>query len=127
LEISPEVGIHFDAHGMMRGTADNLHHLNTLLTTGVDSSRPFHTTVLRDYDDMEMAAAGIGAVGPFSTGDFILLGKPNIGIQVGGIDSVLVNEQHYSSISEFQTTFPTVHFIRAKDAPESLKKLLQEK
>ncbi len=127
LEIPPDIGIHFDAHGMVRGTAYNLRSLNALLTSGIDHSRPFHTTVLRDYDDMEIAAAGIGAVGPFSTGDFILLGKPDVGIQAGGIHSVLVNEQHYASVSELQKTFPAIHFIKANEAPESLGKLLQEK
>lgn len=52
--LSPAIGKRFDAHGIAKGSlSEQLEALDTLLTTGLDAERPFHTTALRLTDEEE--------------------------------------------------------------------------
>lgn len=124
-EIPVDVGRRFDAHGVAKsGEGDQLRALDSLLTNGPDPDRTLYTTALRLSREDEAAIAGaVGAVGPYTEGGFIAIGKPDVSIADGGIAAVAVNEHFYGAISTLQERFPNVQFIRADEMPQKLSEI----
>lgn len=125
--IDPEVGRRFQAHGLAKGSmGDQVRFLNTLLFKGIDSERPFHTAPLRQTDEIERAGAGLGAVGPFDHGGFIVVSELDKSIEEG-IAGVLVNEHFYGAIPTLEKHFPGIKFIKAAEAPKAMENWAREK
>jgi len=119
--INPEVGKRFQAHGLAKGgMGDQVRSLNTLLFKGIDPERPFHSLPLRQTDEIEQAAGGLGAVGPFASGGFIVFSELDKSIKEG-IAGVLVNEHFYGAIPTLEKHFPGVKFIKADEAPQAME------
>lgn len=127
-KIPPDIGKRFDAHGISKnGFLSQLKSLVGLLSEGIDNTREFHTAALRLTDEEEIgAASGIGAVGPYENGGFIIIGHPDNTIREKGICAVLVEEHFYSAIPILQQKFPHILFIRADEMVGELPKLLPE-
>lgn len=111
--LSGEIGEKFDAHGISKGFGhEQLGQLNSLLTKGIDNTRPFHSAPLTFKKENLAAVVALGAGGPYSTGSFIIVsdkGKP----LTSGIKHVIVNDQCYNLISDLENKFPHVNFVRA--------------
>lgn len=126
LQLSPEIGRVFDAHGIIKGAGevDQLDTLDRLLTQGIDPNRTFHSLPLRETDEIEqMAAAAMGSAGPYDTGAFIVISHPGMSIREG-IAGVIVNEHYYPFIDELQTAYPGVKFIKAGEMSTELPKII---
>ena len=114
------LGKRFDAHGIAKGSyKQQLESLVSLLTSGINPEKPFHSMPLTGAKD---AAAAFGAAGPYDTGMFIVLSKPGK-MLTESITAVLVNEPFYNAVPKLQSAFPQVEFINASDAPQALGKL----
>ncbi|MBS1994311.1 MAG: hypothetical protein JSS83_27555 [Cyanobacteria bacterium SZAS LIN-3] len=126
--LNPDVGRHFNGHGMAKGSwLDQLKGLQELLTKGqANDRRPLYEMPLRG---MEEYAGAFGATRPFDTGTFILLSEAGArgGIRENGIKYVLVNDHFYGAIADLQAAFPKVTFIRADEIATRLPQILREK
>lgn len=128
LNIDPNIGKRFDAHGIVQGTQhDMLEALQYLLVNGVDKNRPFyHLPLKRDplteHDNMIGDAAG-----PYAHGAFIIVSKPDGSLSKDGVDSVIVNEQFYDAIPTLVKHFPHIYFIKPDEAPTKFARILVEK
>ena len=125
LEVDPEIGKHFQAHGIAKGTiGEQLRSLNQLLGRGIDKEKPFYTTALRLADEEEAALAGaVGTLGPYEGGSFIVISEPDRSIK-DGVGGVVVNEHFYNTIPKLEERFPGVEFIKASELANTLKRLL---
>jgi hypothetical protein len=123
--IDPEVGKRFDAHGIAK--TEQLDSLVRFLDQGVDKNRPLHTLQLRRSDSEEAASASMGASGPYDQGGFIVVGKPDIPINVGGIALVALNWQYREAASLLARHYPGVFFATPEGLNRALKHLVAEK
>lgn len=115
--IPPQLGIHFDAHGIAKGSfSDQLSSLEQWLQSGPDPDRTLPNTVtLRNLVDHEGYEYALGAIGPFTDGPFIILGYPDKGISQGGVSAVIVRESINPFLPLLEETYPDVRFIRADE------------
>jgi hypothetical protein len=128
-KIDPEIGRNFDAHGIAKGKESELNQLDSLLNflqKGIDPERPFHTAPLRLRKDDAKGAQSAGGTAT-DTGGFIILGEYKKMISESGIKYVLVNDAYYEAIDKLSKAFPQVEFIRADQANEKLKEIVEGK
>jgi hypothetical protein len=122
-ELEPEVGFHFNGHGMVKGTWEQqLKSLDHLLSEGASADRTLYEMPLRGC---EAYAGAFGAERPFDTGGFIVVSAPGNTIAKGGIKYVLVNDHFFDAITELQAAYPQVTFIRADKMAVELPQILE--
>lgn len=124
-----QIGEQFDAHGIAKDSVPRqFDQLIFLLDNGIDSSRNFHTAPLEKSPDKAGMGAGIGTAGgtAYKDGCFILLGDPGKQISESGIKNVLVNDTYYDAIDRLSQAYPDINFIRADQANQELKKIVEQ-
>ena len=118
--IPDEIGKRFDGHGIAKGfTGDQIVALNTLLTSGIDPNRPFHSMPLKGAEEF---AGAFGAGGPYP-GSFVILGEVDKQL-IDGIKYVLTNSPFESSIPLLSEKFPQVEFIPVSMSAERLQEIV---
>lgn len=124
IEMNPEIGEKFDAHGITKvSMAYQLRALVNLLENGVDPNKNFHTAPLELK--LENRGGGPNSSGAVASGDgsFIVLGAPGKPIAESGIKYVIVNDAYYSAMDAFKRGYPQVEFIRADQMAKRLAKI----
>lgn len=120
-----QIGEKFDAHGIAK--SNNLSNLINLLNNGIDPSKNFHTSPLENNPDKKAGATHGGSAGgvAYKNGGFIVLDDPGEKISETGIKNVLVNDLYYDAIERLSEAYPDITFIRADQANEVLKKMVE--
>ena len=125
-----QIGQHFDAHGIAKiSITDQLRQLITLLEKGIDPNRPFHTAPLEVNPNLKaQVGAGLGTAGGTSRNDgsFIILGDVDRPLKKG-IRYVIVNDAYYEGVDRLQRAFPLITFMRADQANDRLREIIDRK
>lgn len=121
------IGIKFDAHGLAKlSIADQIRQLNSLLTKGIDKTKPFYTAPLEVPDSIRAGAgAAFGTAGgtAYRDGSFIITSGKGKFLAKDGIENVIVNDACYGIIEDLRAKFPHINFVKAKNAVEYFSKL----
>lgn len=122
------IGKHFDAHGITKGTvAENIEILNSILTRGLDPNRVFHTAPwsIPNEDRADVGAAlGTSSGEAYSDKEFVLVGDYDKKIKTkNDIKIVAVNVSVYPHIDTFRRAFPNVEFVKMSDMPNRITEI----
>ena len=114
--ISGDVGMHFDAHGINKG--DQLGNLVALLRDGIDPTRAFYTAPFEVPDDMRAAlAAAMGTSGgtAYKGGIAVVTAGYDEKISTHGIKHVFVNDVYQELVPVLQQRFPNIQVHKLSD------------
>jgi len=100
--INPDVGSQFWGHGLSPS------NLRSLLENGIDKGRQFHSAPLH------------GGYLLRTNSSFMVVGKPGVTMEDGGIRAVIVDPLHSPNIPDLQQAFPGVEFIPAEQSAARL-------
>ncbi len=105
--ISGKIGQHFDAHGIAK--TYQLTHLISLLTTGIDKSKPFHTAPFEVLDE-ERGTGFTPNSTAYKDGLAIITSGYNQSLFVSGIKHVFINDVFGRLVKPLTKVFSQYNF-----------------
>ena len=124
-QMTPEVGMRFDAHGIAVKSGSAVNELDALLTEGLHDNQTFYT--MNFIDGGVNLASTLGAAHPFTEGGLIVVSDVDTMINETGIKYVVVGEEYMNGMDILTSKYPDYTFVPWNEAPNTLANIVNEK